>query len=165
MLEISTQTGAHIGMIFDIRIGDFDAERIELRATKKKNDKGYVTKAYTMTPDLLNALNRAIELRKKNRGGAASLPSDSLFFMKQREALRQGGVQEPLAHCAREVGDRGEGDHFSRHASESRIGFRLRRGRPGASAPRRREGHEASLSPQGAYLTPLALSDRRRGKT
>lgn len=83
MLEISTQTGAREGMIFDIRIGDFDADHIDLRVTKKRNDKGYTTKGYTMTPDLWAALTRALELRKKNRGGAASLPSDYLFITKQ----------------------------------------------------------------------------------
>lgn len=36
-----------------------------------------------MTPDLWAALTRALELRKKNRGGAASLPSDYLFITKQ----------------------------------------------------------------------------------
>jgi integrase len=36
-----------------------------------------------MTPDLWKALCRAKELRKKNRGGAASLPSDYLFITKQ----------------------------------------------------------------------------------
>jgi integrase len=35
-----------------------------------------------MTPDLWRALRRALELRKKNRGGAASLPSDFLFITK-----------------------------------------------------------------------------------
>ena len=35
-----------------------------------------------MTPDLKTALDRALELRKKNRGGAASLPSDFLFITK-----------------------------------------------------------------------------------
>ncbi|MFM9926933.1 tyrosine-type recombinase/integrase [Variovorax sp. H27-G14] len=83
MLEISTQTGAREGMIFDIRIGDFDADHIDLRVTKKRNDKGFTTKGYTMTPDLWAALTRALELRKKNRGGAASLPSDYLFITKQ----------------------------------------------------------------------------------
>lgn len=83
MLEISTQTGAREGMIFDIRIGDFDADHIDLRVTKKRNDKGYTIKGYTMTPDLWAALTRALELRKKNRGGAASLPSDYLFITKQ----------------------------------------------------------------------------------
>jgi integrase len=68
MLEISTQTGAREGMIFDIRIGDFNEAQIELRVTKKRNDKGYITKAYSMTPDLRAALVRALELRKKNRG-------------------------------------------------------------------------------------------------
>lgn len=83
MLEISTQTGAREGMIFDIRIGDFNEAQIELRVTKKRNGKGYITKAYSMTPDLWRALTRALELRKKNRGGAASLPSDYLFITKQ----------------------------------------------------------------------------------
>jgi integrase len=83
MLEISTQTGAREGMIFDIRLRDFDEKQIELRVSKKRNDRGYETKAYEMTPDLLRALNTAKELRKKNRGGAASLPSDYLFITKQ----------------------------------------------------------------------------------
>jgi integrase len=82
MLEISSQTGAREGMIFDIRIGDFDESQIALRVTKKRNDKGYTTKVYTMTPDLWKALQRALELRKSNRGGAASLPSDYLFITK-----------------------------------------------------------------------------------
>lgn len=82
MLEISTQTGAREGMIFDIRIGDFDADQIELRVTKKRNGKGFDTKSYTMTPDLKAALDRALVLRKKNRGGAASLPSDYLFITR-----------------------------------------------------------------------------------
>ena len=83
MLEISTQTGAREGMIFDIRLGDFDLNRIALRVTKKRNDRGHESKDYLMTPDLWRALNRAAELRKKNRGGAASLPSDYLFITKQ----------------------------------------------------------------------------------
>lgn len=82
MLEISTQTGAREGMIFDIRLGDFDNDGIDLRVTKKKNDKGFTTKRYVMTPDLKAALDRAKELRKKNRGGAASLPSDYLFITR-----------------------------------------------------------------------------------
>jgi integrase len=82
MLEISTQTGAREGMIFDIRLRDFDEKQIELRVTKKPNDKGYQTKAYEMTPDLWKALSRAKELRKKNRGGAVSLPADFLFITK-----------------------------------------------------------------------------------
>lgn len=86
MLEISTQTGAREGMIFDIRIGDFDKEQIELRVSKKRNEKGYTAKTYAMTPDLWRAMSRALELRKKNRGGAASLPSDYLFITKQGKA-------------------------------------------------------------------------------
>ncbi|MDN8617009.1 tyrosine-type recombinase/integrase [Variovorax ginsengisoli] len=82
MLEISTQTGAREGMIFDIRIGDFDQDQIELRVTKKRNEKGHTAKSYTMTLDLWRALGRALELRKKRRGGAASLPSDYLFITK-----------------------------------------------------------------------------------
>lgn len=83
MLEISTQTGAREGMIFDIRLRDFDEQRIELRVSKKRNDKGFETKVYEMTPDLWKALNRALELRKKNRGGAVSLPADFLFITRQ----------------------------------------------------------------------------------
>ncbi|SEA49688.1 tyrosine recombinase XerC [Variovorax sp. YR216] len=82
MLEISTQTGAREGMIFDIRIGDFDEHQLELRVTKKRNELGHTSKTYTMTPDLWRALRRALELRKRNRGGAASLPSDFLFITK-----------------------------------------------------------------------------------
>lgn len=82
MLEISSQTGARIGMIRDIRIGDFDQEHIVLRVTKKRNDRGYESKSYDMTPDLWRALCSALELRKHNRGGAASLPSDYLFITK-----------------------------------------------------------------------------------
>lgn len=82
MLEISTQTGAREGMIFDIRLRDFDEKQIQLRVTKKPNDKGYQTKAYETTPDLWRALSRAKELRKKNRGGAVSLPGDFLFITK-----------------------------------------------------------------------------------
>jgi hypothetical protein len=41
MLEISTQTGAREGMIFDIRVGDFDEHQLELRVTKKRNDLGH----------------------------------------------------------------------------------------------------------------------------
>lgn len=83
MLEISTQTGAREGMIFDIRLRDFDEKQIELRVSKKRNDKGFETKVYEMTPDLWKALTRARELRKKNRGGAVSLPADFLFITKQ----------------------------------------------------------------------------------
>jgi len=82
MLEISSQTGARIGMIRDIRIGDFDQQHIVLRVTKKRNDRGYESKSYDMTPDLWRALCSALELRKHNRGGAASLPSDYLFITK-----------------------------------------------------------------------------------
>ena len=82
MLEISSQTGARIGMIRDIRIGDFDLDHIVLRVSKKRNDKGYESKSYEMTPDLWRALCKAMELRKHNRGGAASLPSDYLFITK-----------------------------------------------------------------------------------
>ncbi|WP_185993541.1 tyrosine recombinase XerC [Variovorax sp. KBS0712] len=110
MLEISTQTGAREGMIFDIRIGDFNDKRIELRVTKKRNDKGYITKAYEMTPDLWRALTRALELRKKNRGGAASLPSDYLFITKQgnpygKEAFKTlwGAVRKKLGLAPREI--------------------------------------------------------------
>ena len=70
-------------MIFDIRLRDFTELQIELRVTKKRNSVGYVSKVYEMTPDLRRALCRAKELRKKNRGGAASLPSDYLFITKQ----------------------------------------------------------------------------------
>jgi hypothetical protein len=35
-----------------------------------------------MTPDLKAALDRTLVLRKKNRGGAASLPSDYLFITR-----------------------------------------------------------------------------------
>ncbi|WP_399696533.1 tyrosine recombinase XerC [Xenophilus sp.] len=83
MLEISTQTGARVGMLFDIRVGDFDKARLVLRVTKKRNDAGHQAKDYVMTPDLKAALDRALELRKKNRGGAASLPSDYLFITRQ----------------------------------------------------------------------------------
>lgn len=83
MLEISTQTGAREGMIFDIRVGDFDDKHLELRVTKKRNDAGHQAKQYRMTPDLKQALDRALELRKKNRGGAKSLPSDYLFITRQ----------------------------------------------------------------------------------
>lgn len=83
MLEISTQTGARVGMLFDIRVGDFDMARLVLRVTKKRNDAGHQAKDYMMTPDLKVALDRALELRKKNRGGAASLPSDYLFITRQ----------------------------------------------------------------------------------
>ncbi|MET3441346.1 integrase [Variovorax paradoxus] len=110
MLEISTQTGAREGMIFDIRIGDFNEAQIELRVTKKRNDKGYITKAYSMTPDLWQALTRALELRKKNRGGAASLPSDYLFITKQgkpygKEAFKTlwGAVRKKLGLQPREI--------------------------------------------------------------
>ncbi|MNX66628.1 Phage integrase family protein [compost metagenome] len=110
MLEISTQTGARAGMIFDIRIGDFNEHGIELRVTKKRNEKGHVTKTYAMTPDLWRALTRALELRKKNRGGAASLPSDSLFITKQgnpygKEAFKSlwRVVRTKLGLAAREI--------------------------------------------------------------
>lgn len=69
--------------LHDIRLRDFDERQIELRVTKKRNIMGYVSKVYEMTPDLWKALCRAQELRKKNRGGAASLPSDYLFITKQ----------------------------------------------------------------------------------
>ena len=82
MLEISTQTGAREGMIFDIRIADFDDDRITLRVSKKRNARGYESKDYAMTPGLKTALDRALELRKKNRGGAKSLPSDFLFITR-----------------------------------------------------------------------------------
>lgn len=82
MMEIATQTGAREGMIFDIRLGDFSDQHIDLRVTKKKNDRGYDTKTYVMTPDLKAAIDRALVLRKKNRGGAASLPSDYLFITR-----------------------------------------------------------------------------------
>ncbi|RYF57202.1 MAG: hypothetical protein EOO27_16225 [Comamonadaceae bacterium] len=110
MLEISSQTGAREGMIFDIRIGDFDDESIELRVTKKRNDKGHAAKSYTMTADLKAALDRALELRKKNRGGAASLPSDYLFITKQgkpysKEAFKSlwRTVRSKLGLQAREI--------------------------------------------------------------
>lgn len=83
MLEISTQTGAREGMILDIRLGDFDDNEIRLRVTKKRNARGHDVKAYSMTPHLKAALDRAKSLRAKNRGGASSLPSDFLFITKQ----------------------------------------------------------------------------------
>jgi integrase len=56
-----------------------------------------------MTPDLRVALIRALALRKKNRGGAASLPSDYLFITKQgkpygKEAFKTlwGAVRKKL---------------------------------------------------------------------
>lgn len=82
MLEISSQTGARKGMIFDIRLADFDEHQLQLRVSKKKNATGFTTKSYAMTPDLKAALDRAKEVRKKNRGGAASLPSDYLFITR-----------------------------------------------------------------------------------
>lgn len=110
MLEIATQTGAREGMIFDIRIGDFDGDGIELRVTKKRNERGYVTKRYAMTPDLRAALDRALELRRKNRGGAASLPSDYLFITKQgkpygKESFKRlwAAVRERLGLKPREI--------------------------------------------------------------
>jgi integrase len=110
MLEISTQTGAREGMIFDIRIGDFDDEQITLRVTKKRNGKGYEAKSYTMTPDLKATLQRALELRKKNRGGAVSLPADYLFITKQgnpygKEAFKSlwRAVRTKLGLKAREI--------------------------------------------------------------
>lgn len=42
-----------------------------------------------MTPDLWKALNRAPELRKKNRSGAVSLPADFLFITKQGYPYRK----------------------------------------------------------------------------
>lgn len=83
MLEISTQTGARVGMIFDIRIGDFSEQHLRLRVTKKRNARGHEEKDYAMTPHLWAALQRAVDLRKGNRGAAASLPSDFLFITKQ----------------------------------------------------------------------------------
>lgn len=82
MLEISTQTGAREGAIFEIRVGDFTPERIQIKVGKKKNAAGFVVKPFDMTPDLWAALTRALELRKKNRGGAKSLPSDYLFITR-----------------------------------------------------------------------------------
>ena len=83
MLEISSQTGARIGMIRDIQIRDFDATHIIIRVSKKRNERGYESKSYDMTPDLWRALCEAMELRKRNRGGAISLTSDHLFITKQ----------------------------------------------------------------------------------
>lgn len=110
MLEISTQTGAREGMIFDIRIGDFDDGQITLRVTKKRNGKGHEAKSYTMTPDLKATLQRALELRKKNRGGAVSLPADYLFITKHgnpygKEAFKSlwRAVRTKLGLAAREI--------------------------------------------------------------
>ena len=83
MLEISSQTGARIGMIRDIQIQDFDTSRIVIRVSKKRNERGYESKSYDMTPDLWRALCKALELRKSNRGGAKCQPSDFLFITKQ----------------------------------------------------------------------------------
>ena len=83
MLEISSQTGARIGMIRDIQIQDFDATRIVIRVSKKRNERGYESKSYDMTPDLWQALCKGMELRKSNRGGAKCQPSDFLFITKQ----------------------------------------------------------------------------------
>lgn len=110
MLEISTQTGAREGMIFDIRIGDFDDQQITLRVTKKRNGRGHEEKSYTMTPDLRATLQRALELRRKNRGGAVSLPADYLFITKQgnpygKEAFKSlwRAVRTKLGLKAREI--------------------------------------------------------------
>lgn len=110
MLEIASQTGAREGMIFDIRVGDFDADAIALRVSKKRNNLGYVTKTYLMTPDLKAALDRAKELRKKNRGGAASLPADFLFITKQGKPYTKESfktlwrrVREKLGLAPREI--------------------------------------------------------------
>lgn len=43
---------------------------------------GHEAKSYKMTPNLKATLQRALELRKKNRGGAVSLPADYLFITK-----------------------------------------------------------------------------------
>lgn len=110
MLEIASQTGAREGMIFDIRLGDFDAVGIDLRVTKKRNNAGHVTKTYTMTPDLKAALDAAKELRQKNRGGAASLPADYLFITKQGKPYTKESfktlwrrVRERLGLAPREI--------------------------------------------------------------
>lgn len=110
MLEISTQTGARVGMIFDIRLQDFNEQQLELRVTKKRNERGHVSKPYLMTPDLRRALVAAVELRKANRGGAASLPSDYLFITKQgkpysKESFKRlwANVREKLGLGPREI--------------------------------------------------------------
>ncbi len=110
MLEIASQTGAREGMIFDIRLGDFDEHGIELRVTKKRNAAGHVTKTYNMTPDLKAALDAAKELRKKNRGGAASLPADYLFITKHGKPYTKESfktlwrrVREKLGLAPREI--------------------------------------------------------------
>lgn len=82
MLEISTQTGAREGSIFDIRLGDSDEHELRIRVGKKRNEAGFVVKPYKMTPDLKAAVDRAKALRKKVRGGASSLPADYLFLTR-----------------------------------------------------------------------------------
>ncbi|MES2187245.1 MAG: tyrosine-type recombinase/integrase, partial [Pseudomonadota bacterium] len=104
MMEISTQTGAREGMIFDIRLADFNPQEIKLRVTKKRNDRGWVTKPYEMTPDLWAALCRAADLRKKNRGGAASLPSDYLFITKQGKPYGKESFKRLWANVRKKLG-------------------------------------------------------------
>ena len=53
---------------------------------EEANAAGYKAKRDAMTADLKRAQDRALELRKKNRGGAASLPSDYLFITRNGKA-------------------------------------------------------------------------------
>ena len=55
-------------------------DQIVLRVTKMRGVSDYESKSYEITPDLWQALCKARELSKHNRGGAASLPSDYLFI-------------------------------------------------------------------------------------
>lgn len=88
MMDIAQMAGPRKGMIFNIRLGDlaFDEKILWLRPNKWRTKKPPKPKPVVMTPDLEAALRRALELRKKVRGGSSpvmELPTAYLFLTRR----------------------------------------------------------------------------------
>jgi len=79
MMDIASQTGARRGMILDIRVGDIQPDHLVIRVSKKKTRTGFEEVRYTLTPDLRDALNEALALRRAVPGAKALQPGDHLF--------------------------------------------------------------------------------------
>lgn len=82
MMDISSQTGARRGMIFDIRIGDIEADHLVVRVSKKKTRTGYEEVRYVLTPDLRRVMEEAMAIRRKTQGGASAKPNEPLFVTR-----------------------------------------------------------------------------------
>lgn len=75
MMDISSQTGARRGMIFDIRLGDIKPDHLVMRVSKKKTRTGFEVVNYAMTPDLRAALDSALALRAEKKGAHSTQKS------------------------------------------------------------------------------------------